>query len=996
MDADRQSGAICGTGVARELSPSLSVARGPRARAIRECWSESLATRRSWLLFPRIVEQPRPDHGLRTTDHGATDHGLRRSLGYILPMKLRLLARLFIPLFVIALAAPGGMFAQGAAPAGQAAPAAALAEKLPFDAAVTRGTLPNGIDYYIRRNTRPEKRVALRLAVKAGSVDEENDQQGLAHFLEHMAFNGTRRFKPGELIAALESTGARLGPHVNAYTSFDETVYMFELPTDKTGLVEKGMQALADFAGGMSLDPIEIDKERGVVVEEWRGGLGAGSRIRDQQIPVLFYESKYAERLPIGKPEILKAFKPERLRAFYTKWYRPDRMAVVAVGDVEVATIEALIKKEFGALPKAAGAAPARSYTVPLQSELLVKVATDPEATQSSVSLINKRAHKSDDTVGGYRRDLIHRLAFQMLNERFDDLSRKPDAKFLDAGAYESGLSPTTATVGLGASVQEGKIAPGLSAVVIEARRAAQHGFGAGELDRAKKRIIASYERAYNERDKTESGGYVQEYVNHFLEGEPSPGIAHERTLVQALLPGITAADASAAAKQLFGGASRVILATSPQKQGLSIPTEAELRTAVAEAEKVTVTAWNEAAATAALMARDPTPAAFKDRREIEALGVTVVRYGNGVEAWFKPTDFKNDEVIFSLVSSGGVVAGAAGPVRRGLAVSGAGTAVGRRRPSRRRPSEADGRQDRLGQPVDVGLDPRDLWRRQSRQHRDRAAASLSEVHRPGQRRRRLRADQEEPRELLSEPRARSRGRVRREDRRDQYQRPLHRQAAHARPHRQARSRRDGRLLQGPLLECGGLHLLHGRRVQAGRGAAAGGQVRGVTAVEGDRRRHLQAAGSDVPREGGPREGREGARAAGADAGQLLRRAAARGERAVARRSRDRRARDRAARHPARRARRDLRRQRRPGAEPAAARRRPHRRQLRRRPRQDRLDGRAGDERGGAAAGRRDRPRTSPTAPRKPHGAPTRPRRSRTASGSDGCSRRSCSAATPT
>ena len=159
--------------------------------------------------------------------------------------------------------------------------------------------------------------------MKAGSVDEENDQQGLAHFLEHMAFNGTKRFKPGELIAALESTGARLGPHVNAYTSFDETVYMFELPTDKEGLVEKGLQALADFAGGMSLDPVEIDKERGVVVEEWRGGLGAGSRLRDQQIPVLYYESKYAERLPIGKPEILKGFKPERLRAFYTKWYRP-------------------------------------------------------------------------------------------------------------------------------------------------------------------------------------------------------------------------------------------------------------------------------------------------------------------------------------------------------------------------------------------------------------------------------------------------------------------------------------------------------------------------------------------------------------------------------------------------------------------------------------------------------------------------------------------------
>src|SRR5688572_31154069 len=331
-------------------------------------------------------------------------------------MHQRHLARLFIPLFVLALAAPG-VRAQSA----PVAAAPALTEKLPFDAAVTRGTLPNGVDYYIRRNTRPEKRVALRLAVKAGSVDEENDQQGLAHFLEHMAFNGTKRFKPGELIAQLESTGARLGPHVNAYTSFDETVYMFELPTDKAGLVEKGMQALADFAGGISLDPAEIDKERGVVVEEWRGGLGAGSRIRDQQIPVLFYESKYAERLPIGKPEILKSFKPERLRAFYTKWYRPDRMAVVAVGDVEVATLEALIKKEFGALPKASGTAPDRSYAVPLQSELLVKVATDPEATQSSVSLINKRAQQSEDTVGAYRRDMIRRLAFQILNERFDD-----------------------------------------------------------------------------------------------------------------------------------------------------------------------------------------------------------------------------------------------------------------------------------------------------------------------------------------------------------------------------------------------------------------------------------------------------------------------------------------------------------------------------------------------------------------------------------------------
>jgi zinc protease len=560
----------------------------------------------------------------------------------------------FVPLLILA-----GVLSVGVVPlraqsatATQAAPAAA--ERIPFDAAVTRGTLPNGLTYYIRKNGRPEKRVSLQLAVKAGSVDEENDQQGLAHFLEHMAFNGTKRFKPGELIAALESTGARLGPHVNAYTSFDETVYMFQLPTDKQGLVEKGLQALADFAGGITLDPAEIDKERGVVVEEWRGGLGASSRLRDQQIPVLFYESKYAERLPIGKPEILKSFKPERLRAFYTKWYRPDRMAVVAVGDIDPAQIEALIKKEFGALARPSTPPPDRTYLVPLQSELLVKVATDPEATQSSVSLLGKRKRVSESTTAGYRRDLVRRIAFQMLNERFDELSRKPDARFLGAGAYESGLSPATSTVGLGASVQEGRIADGLSAIVIEANRAVQHGFGPGELDRAKKRIIASYDRAYAEREKTESSSYVQEYVSHFLEDEPSPGIEYERKLVQGMLPGITTADVGAAAKERFSDTSRVILAVSPQKPGLKVPAEAELRSAVASAEKVAVTAWADDASTRVLMARAPEPGAISDRRELPDLGVSVVRFANGVEAWFRPTDFKNDEVLFSLASSGG------------------------------------------------------------------------------------------------------------------------------------------------------------------------------------------------------------------------------------------------------------------------------------------------------------------------------------------------------
>jgi zinc protease len=525
---------------------------------------------------------------------------------------------------------------------------------IPFDPAVTTATLPNGLRYYVRRNSRPEKRLMIQLVVKAGSVDETDKQQGLAHFLEHMGFNGSKRFKPGELISTFEAIGSRLGPHVNAQTGFDDTIYMFQIPTDRQDIVEKGMQALADFAGGMALDPTEIDKERGVVIEEWRSGLGAGSRLRDQQIPVLFHQSKYAERLPIGKPEILKSFPPDELRAFYTKWYRPDRMAVVAVGDADPAMLEGLIKKEFGAMVKPTTPPPDRNYPVPLHPEVLIKMASDPEATQSSISIVRKRTNQPQDRVGDYRRTLVASLMYEMLNERFDEISRKPDAPFLGAGAYGGNLSPTVDTFTLGASVQEGKIEPGLVALEVEANRVEKFGFGANELDRAKKWILASYDRAYAERDKTESGSYVQEYVNHFLEGEPSPGIAYEQKLVQALVPEITAADVTNAAKTMFADTSRVILGVSPQKAGIKIPTEPELKTALTVADAVAVTAWNDAAGATALLEKTPDPGTVVDRRQITELGVTVVRFSNGVEAWLKPTDFKNDQVIFSLNASGG------------------------------------------------------------------------------------------------------------------------------------------------------------------------------------------------------------------------------------------------------------------------------------------------------------------------------------------------------
>jgi zinc protease len=529
-----------------------------------------------------------------------------------------------------------------------------LNDTIPFDAGVRTTTLPNGLKYYVRQNSRPAQRVALRLAVKAGSLHEADDQLGLAHLIEHMAFNGSAHFKPGELVSYFESIGSRLGPHVNAYTSFDETVYMFDVPTDKPEVVEKALTALADVAGGLALDPKEIDKERGVVIEEWRGGLGAGSRIRDKQFPVLFHQSRYAERLPIGKPDILRNAPAARLRAFYDTWYRPELMAVVAVGDFDAAQMEQTIKTLFSPVAARAPKAPDPDRKVPLHQQPLVSVVADPEVTQSSVSIVRKRQREGDDKVADYRRDLVARTIDQMIDDRFSELERKPDAKFLAAGVGGGGLSRDVSTFQMTAQVQDGKLEDGIGVLATEAMRVKEFGFSASELERAKQWLAAFYQRAYSERDKTESGSFAQEYVNHFLEAEPSPGIEYEYKLVQQLLPTITDADASAMARSLLGDDSRVILATSPQKAGIKVPTETELQAALAAATATRVTPWTDTATTRALMERVPSAGAIASRRTLDDLGITIVRFSNGVEAWLKPTDFKNDQVLFTLAAPGG------------------------------------------------------------------------------------------------------------------------------------------------------------------------------------------------------------------------------------------------------------------------------------------------------------------------------------------------------
>ena len=536
------------------------------------------------------------------------------------------------------------------------AQAPALTDSLRLDPTVRTGTLPNGMRYFIKRNGKPEARVSLRLAVAAGSTVEADDQQGLAHFVEHMNFNGSKHFRDADdLVAYLQSIGMRFGADVNAYTSFEETVYMLEVPTDRDTLLDRGLNALSDFAGRATLSAREIDKERGVVLEEWRLGRGAEERISRQQFPVLLRGSRYADRLPIGKPEILRKAPAQRLRDYYRDWYTPERMAVVAVGDIDPARMDSLIRVHFADIAARPGARPTPTFDVPKHDETLVSIATDKELTGSEIQIAFKHPRRARQTVADFRRGLAESLLGSMLNARLDEIARRGDAPFLSAGAYGYPMGRTLEMYTLEASVPDGGIEKGLTALLQEVARVRQHGFLDVELARAKDRLAAQNERAYAERDKSESGGFARQLVSLFLTGDPAPGIEARYQMTKALLPGITLNDVTARVPRLTHNDSRVVLASAPEKKGLVPPTEQALRAALDRAADAQVAAWVDTTAARPLMATLPTPGTVTGRRVIDEIGVTVLTLSNGVEVWLKPTDFKADEIVFGASAPGGL-----------------------------------------------------------------------------------------------------------------------------------------------------------------------------------------------------------------------------------------------------------------------------------------------------------------------------------------------------
>jgi zinc protease len=544
--------------------------------------------------------------------------------------------------------------AQAPAPSPAAAPPA-LTDSLRLDPTVRTGVLPNGMRYFIKRNGKPEARVSVRLAVAAGATVEADDQRGLAHFTEHMNFNGSEHFKSADdLVAYLESIGLRFGADANAYTSFDETVYMLDVPSDRDSVLDRGVMALSDFAGRAKLSQTEIDKERGVVLEEWRLGRGAGERIQRKQFPLIFRGSRYAERLPIGQPEIIQKAPAKRVRDYYHDWYTPERMAVIAVGDVEPARMDSLIRLHFTDLPARPGAQPTPIFEVPPHQETLVSIATDKEATSSQVSIYFKNPHRGENTVADFRRGLSEGLYSSMLNARLNEIAHRADAPFLGGGAFGVPLGRTLDIYGVGANVVEGGIEKGLAAILEEVARVRQHGFLDVELDRAKDELKAQIERAYAERDKSESSGLARQLVSAFLTHEPEPGIETSYRLTEALLPGITLSDVSARTQRLTHNDNRVVLVSAPERAGRAVTTEEAVRGILARSADTKVAAWVDTSAGKPLMSELPKPGTVTSRRVIEEIGTTVLTLSNGVEVWLKPTDFKADEIQFSAYSLGG------------------------------------------------------------------------------------------------------------------------------------------------------------------------------------------------------------------------------------------------------------------------------------------------------------------------------------------------------
>ena len=530
----------------------------------------------------------------------------------------------------------------------------------PMDPAVRHGKLANGLTYYIRQNKLPENRADFYIAQKVGSMMEEDSQAGLAHFLEHMAFNGTTNFPKKELLNYMEGNGVKFGVNINAYTSFDKTVYyLSDVPLVREGILDSALLILHDWASEIALQPEEIESERGVIREEWRSGGDAQSRLREKMLPVIFKGSKYANRLPIGNIDVVNNFKHQEIRDYYEKWYRPDLQGIIIVGDFDLDKVEEKVKTLFSKIEMPANAAEREYFPVPDNEETIVSIATDAEATNTRLMVYYKHDPIPDEiklSQAGFVINYIKNVASIMINDRFQEITQKPNSPFLGAYAYDGEYfsAKTKDAWTVGAASADDKIKDALSAMIRETERMKKFGFTASEYDRARENILKTYENSFNNKDKQPNRVYSQEYVNSFTDNEPFPGIDYEYNMIKMISPNIPVEAINQTVAQLIQDKNMVISISGPEKEALVYPTEAEILAVVDKVKAEDIEAYAEEVSNEPLITIPPAAGTIAKTEIDKTLDATVWTLSNGMKVVLKKTDFKDDQIVMTASSVGG------------------------------------------------------------------------------------------------------------------------------------------------------------------------------------------------------------------------------------------------------------------------------------------------------------------------------------------------------
>lgn len=528
-----------------------------------------------------------------------------------------------------------------------------LKKPIPFDPKVRYGKLPNGMTYYIRKNEEPKKRAELYLINKVGAIQEEDKENGLAHFTEHMAFNGTKSFPKNELVNYLQRAGVKFGDDLNAFTGQDQTVYQLPVPTDSADIFNKAFVVLEDWAHNITMEGTEIDKERGVILEELRGGKGAQQRMRDKWLPILVGDSKYGKRNIIGTEDILKNFTHETIRNFYKTWYRPDLQAIAAVGDFDIDQVEKIIKERFGAIPAAVKPKPLGKFPVADFKGTRVAIVTDPEQPYMIAQMITKLPKAEEKTMGDVRESLKRNLFNQMLQARLQELTQQANPPFLFGGAGYGGFIGDYDSFTNIAVAKDGNLEMALKAVVSEGIRVKNFGFTATELERTKKQILASVEKGFKEKDKTKSANYVREYMSHFLEESATMGIEGYYAFVMEQMDGIKVEEVNALAAKYLTSDNRTVLVLASEKDKAKLPNEATVLEWVNSAGK-DVKAYEDKVVNKPLVENLPKAGSITSTKQIAEIGATELTLSNGMKVVLKPTEFKNDEILIGARSQGG------------------------------------------------------------------------------------------------------------------------------------------------------------------------------------------------------------------------------------------------------------------------------------------------------------------------------------------------------